>query len=137
MRKKTNYKTDEFRSKHAEYMRKWRKEHPSVYNEIAKRYYHAHNDNVKASQKKYRNKIREEVLIHYGGKCVCCGEEKKEFLVLDHINGGGNEHRRKIGLGGGSMTRWIRDNNFPDFFQVLCHNCNMSKSLYGYCPHQR
>jgi hypothetical protein len=27
-------------------------------------------------------------------------------------------------------------NNFPDGFQVLCHNCNMSIGLYGYCPHQ-
>ena len=22
-------------------------------------------------------------------------------------------------------------------FQVLCHNCNMSKGFYGYCPHEK
>lgn len=26
---------------------------------------------------------------------------------------------------------------YPPGFQVLCHNCNFGKSLYGVCPHQR
>jgi hypothetical protein len=26
-------------------------------------------------------------------------------------------------------------NEFPDGFQVLCHNCNLAKGYYGECPH--
>lgn len=31
---------------------------------------------------------------------------------------------------------WLRRNNYPNGFQVLCHNCNMAKGFYGKCPHQ-
>ncbi len=77
---------------------------------------------------------RNTVIFHYGGKCACCGEVKIEFLCIDHINGNGNSHRKEIG---NNIYRWLIDNNFPQDFRVLCHNCNMSLGLYGYCPHQR
>jgi hypothetical protein len=32
--------------------------------------------------------------------------------------------------------RWLITNNFPDDFQILCHNCNYAKS-HGGCPHKR
>lgn len=76
------------------------------------------------------------VLNHYGGsppKCACCGEPHIEFLAIDHVNNDGNIHRRKIKT---NIFDWIIKNNFPNGFQVLCHNCNLSKAFYGYCPHQ-
>ena len=79
---------------------------------------------------------RLKVLQHYGGeepKCACCGESHLEFLSIDHINGGGNEHRKKEGIR--SMHIWLYKHKFPDGFRVLCHNCNFSYGLYGYCPH--
>jgi hypothetical protein len=63
-----------------------------------------------------------------------------EFLALDHINGGGNAHRREVtgsAKGGPKFYYWLRDNNYPPGFQVLCHNCNQAKATYGRCPHQR
>src|SRR3990167_5629647 len=42
-------------------------------------------------------RVRQEALTAYGATCKCCGETRIEFLAFDHINGGGNEHRRKIG----------------------------------------
>jgi hypothetical protein len=81
-------------------------------------------------------KLREEVIQAYGGpRCMCCGETERAFLCIDHVNGGGYQHRKEIGTG--SFYRWLRKNGFPTGFQVLCFNCNMGKLLNGgVCPHQ-
>lgn len=82
---------------------------------------------------------RASALAAYGGVCQCCREARMVFLVIDHVAGGGNEHRRSISNGrmGGSYAfyRWLNTNKFPPGFQVLCHNCNFAKS-HGGCPHQ-
>ena len=86
-------------------------------------------------------KRRITVLKFYSGNppfCKCCGEKIIEFLSIDHIKGGGNKHRREMGLKnghGGNIYSWLIRNNFPEGFQVLCHNCNMAKGFYGNCPH--
>lgn len=75
-------------------------------------------------------------LQFYGGnppKCACCGETTYQFLAMDHINGGGNAHRRKVGV---NLYIWLRREGFPKGFQVLCHNCNLAKGFYGICPHK-
>lgn len=77
---------------------------------------------------------RDKVLAHYGGRCGCCGEARREFLAIDHINGGGKQHRREMGL---HLTQWLVRNGFPAGFQLLCHNCNTAKGLYGACPHTK
>ena len=84
--------------------------------------------------------IRRQVIEHYGGKCVCCGEKEQAFLQLDHIDGNGNKHRREIEAKAGgrvSMVKWAWTNKYPDFLQLLCANCNMAKGIYGKCPHQK
>lgn len=85
--------------------------------------------------KRFNNNARIKVLLHYGATCKCCGDTTQEFLALDHINGGGNKHRKEIGKYGNHIYQWIIKNNFPEGFRVLCHNCNMSLGFYGYCPH--
>lgn len=78
-------------------------------------------------------------LQHYGGKvprCKCCKEKIVQFLAIDHINGEGNRHRREV-LRRGEIYYWLIKNNFPKGFQILCHNCNMAKGLYGKCPHNK
>jgi hypothetical protein len=86
--------------------------------------------------KKINHKLKQEVISHYGGKCKCCGEDHWEFLTIDHVGGGGAEHRRKIG-GGNKIYYWLRKNNYPKGFRVLCVGCNFSLGMYGYCPHQK
>lgn len=92
-----------------------------------------------ASKRLYRE-LRTRVLDAYGKHCQCCGEPTFEFLAIDHIDGGGREHRaflRQRGIGAGAgFYRWLEVNGFPLGFQVLCHNCNMAKGFYGVCPHQ-
>lgn len=83
-----------------------------------------------------RRRRRLEVLTHYSNghpQCACCGEKHLEFLSIDHINGGGNKHRQKEGYA--RIYRWLRQHDYPDGYRVLCHNCNQSIGLYGYCPH--
>ena len=90
------------------------------------------NIKARALSQKYRTLCLE----HYGGtppKCSCCNENQKEFLAIDHINGGGFKHRKTIS---GNFFVHLVKNNFPPGFQVLCHNCNMAKGFYGKCPHQ-
>jgi hypothetical protein len=78
-----------------------------------------------------RDNNRNTVIKYYGGKCVECGESKSVCLAIDHIDGDGNTHRHKIGKYGSGFFKWLMDNNFPEGFQILCHNCNMSKYLNG------
>lgn len=88
-----------------------------------------------------RTKLKNQVFTHYGGKCVCCGESNWMFLTIDHVNGSGAAHRLELTgrpRQGGStqMYRWLVKNNYPDGFQLLCWNCNVTKHIYGMCPHQ-
>lgn len=79
-------------------------------------------------------KIRLKVIAHYGGKCVCCGESNWAFLEFDHINNDGNEHRKEVKQ---VTASWIIANDYPDYLQLLCANCNKAKGLYGKCPHHK
>lgn len=81
--------------------------------------------------------LRVKVLTYYSGgtpKCACCGIAHLEFLSVDHIHGGGAKQRRTIKT---RWWEWLRKAGYPSGFRVLCHNCNQSIGLYGYCPHQQ
>lgn len=81
-------------------------------------------------------RLRLEVLSYYSGgkpRCDCCGEERIEFLGMDHMDGGGAKHRASLKT---SIYRFLKKNNYPPRFRVLCHNCNQSLGQYGYCPHK-
>ena len=88
-----------------------------------------------AYQRQYNRSLREVALEKYGGKCYCCGETQYEFLGIDHLNGGGHLHRQEMKKDGLHITLWLRKHNYPEGFGVLCHNCNLARGYYGYCPH--
>lgn len=101
-----------------EYTKQWRKDNPQ-------------------SAFKSRHQYKINALTHYGGNppiCMCCGEEHIEFLTIDHILGGGTEHRREINRK--TIYHWLYTNNYPEGYRVLCMNCNLAYGVYGYCPHQ-
>lgn len=84
-----------------------------------------------------RLKFKIEVFSHYGQVCNCCGESNIHFLTIDHVGGGGNAHRRTNKIWSGTSTYiWLRKNNYPTGFQVLCFNCNMAKRTSDVCPHK-
>ena len=95
------------------------------------------NPNYNQHYKNYQKKLKEEVLNAYGNQCECCKENNPLFLTIDHINGEGNKHRKIVGSGGYKMYRWIKKNNFPKEFRILCFNCNCGRQLNnGICPHK-
>jgi len=91
--------------------------------------------------KDYRLKLKIDVLTHYSNgtpKCACCGETLIGFLSVDHINGGGTEHRKKIGRFGSSFYQWLKQHKYPSGYQVLCYDCNIGKAHNdGICPHKQ
>lgn len=101
--------------------------------------YWANRDSILDKNKKRELAIKDDVFNGYGGYiCVCCGEKEKVFLTIDHINGGGIEHRRNISGGAKGIYRWLRKNNYPKGFRVLCYNCNCGRSRNnGICPHEK
>ncbi len=86
-----------------------------------------------------RIRRRDEVFAAYGGyKCICCGEEERDFLTIDHANGDGWEHRKTVKAT--NLYHWLKQNKFPPGFQVLCYNCNCGSgkaNMKGICPHKR
>lgn len=86
---------------------------------------------------RWNKQLRFTALETYGSICACCGEDNPKFLAIDHINGGGNKHRRELGITSGlQFLCWLRRNDWPEGFQVLCHNCNFAKGHYNQCPHK-
>jgi hypothetical protein len=87
---------------------------------------------------KWKRGISLETIKRYGGKCACCGESRREFLAIDHIDGGGEKHRKELGMrGGANFYGYLKSQGYPAGYRVLCHNCNQSLGSYGYCPHAK
>lgn len=84
-----------------------------------------------------RRKLKYLIVLKYGGKCECCGIDDIEFLTIDHTNNDGNNHRKELKQKKQTLYAWLKRNNFPDGFRVLCFNCNCSRGAYGYCPHEK
>jgi hypothetical protein len=78
--------------------------------------------------------LREDIIKAYGSKCICCGENHPYFLGLDHVNDDGNLERETLKCH--QIYAKAKKENYPPTYQLLCHNCNMAKSLYGVCPHK-
>jgi hypothetical protein len=125
----------------------WRANNPELVkekNRAAKnkaRIYRAQHPEYEGTNRRARYlRYRNDALDHYSNgnlQCTCpgCPVIEREFLALDHIEGGGGKHRKETGRGF-AFFYWLRRNGFPPLFQLLCHNCNMAKAFYGVCPHQ-
>jgi hypothetical protein len=90
-------------------------------------------------QESWYARIRSALLRHYSGPnpmCACCACTEVPVLTLDHIHGGGEQHRKVVGRGS-AFYRWVQKNGYPPDYQVLCHNCNHAAGQIGYCPHTR
>jgi len=80
---------------------------------------------------KYFERVKKEMIEAYGSRCALCGEDRLEFLTIDHVNGGGKKHRHSLGVSSGKrgFYMWLRKQGWPrDDYQLLCFNCNCSKN---------
>ena len=89
------------------------------------------NDIRRANQRKYW-KFKQEIFSHYSPelKCQRCGFDDIRALSIDHIKGKGRRHLQteKIWSGMG-LYLWLKRNNYPSEFQVLCANCQSIKRV--------
>jgi len=112
----------------------YRKKNKGHYRRHNREYYQKNKERYK----KENDLLRDRVLAAYGHECECCGENRKEFLALDHVSGGGKKHLDSLGLSGGcGFHKWLEKNNYPSIIRILCHNCNCALGFYGYCPHEK
>lgn len=108
-----------------------------------KKYWKENKEELSAKKKIYRtiNAVRiaevkklGEIRVRLGalrqysnGKlcCALCKETNLSFLCLDHIEGGGTRHRKlNSSVKGKGVYWWVKKNNYPPIFRVLCYNCN-------------
>lgn len=118
---------------------RWRLANPDKVKAMSRGYYKRHPELVKARAKRTQIRSKMEVFTHYSKgppTCDCCGEMEFNFLSVDHIGGGGAEHRRQIG-GAQALYSWLRRNGYPPGYRILCFNCNLSIGFFGTCPHKR
>lgn len=125
-----------------------KKENPEIFRIYAREWRRKNPERARARNRLHGKKLKMEILTHYSnGKpyCVCCLESEINFLTLDHIGNDGARHREKIsgkkrhvgGSSAGAVTYyWVKKNNFPKLFQVMCMNCNWGKRITGVCPHK-
>lgn len=111
-----------------------RKRDPIKYKIMKKRQYQnqIHTNRSRANKNRKINRL--SALETYSkGKfvCACCGCNDYDCLTIDHIYNDGAKHRKEIGAS--NLYSWLKVNNYPEGFQVLCYNCNMVKGHYGYC----
>ena len=80
----------------------------------------------KVEKRKARDKYRrDECFIGYGGRCVYCGNDNLNHLVLHHPNGNGKIHRDAVGGYGSSFYKSLIDLGFPDDVELACANCHL------------
>lgn len=113
--------------------RRYDEAHREERREATRRYREANHETVLERKRSQREANRAKVLAHYSvtspPSCACCGTTDR--LTIDHVNGGGRQHRMEvIGSPGRShdFYAWLIRENFPAGFAVLCLPCNASKS---------
>ena len=119
-----------------EYVEKWRKENPDWRNKqrvYFEKWKESHpGSRQQGNSKEWRAKIKRIVLTHYANEkleCVICHENRIGCLSIDHINGGGNKHRKEIKSSGYHFYMWLIKNKFPEGYRTLCMNCQFLSTI--------
>lgn len=117
---------------------------PSVrarYAETSKKWNNNNRERLNESTRKRTYRYKIEAISHYSNGlncCACCGESNIQFLTIDHIDNNGANHRRAMNHS--SICDWLKFNDYPSGYQVLCWNCNCGKAFNtiskGICPHK-
>lgn len=107
--------------------------HSPYCRECSKDYERMNKDRRQRLQNGYYKGNRRAVLKMYGGKCACCGEIEPLFLDVDHVHGGGTQHRKTMTPS--TFYRWLLKER-REGIQILCCNCNCGRWRNGgICPH--
>ena len=123
------------------YHRNYNRQHPKYGRKTVANYRRNHPDRVRATQKKHgpvyrhtRNtRLKMLALSHYSkdpthAACKRCGFDDIRALQIDHMYGGGRQHRIQLRQAGTTnFYQWLWKQDYPEGYQVLCANCNWIK----------
>lgn len=126
-----------------EYQRAYREKNREALREYARQYYHNNRVRYQAYWKKHRQqmnaigrkrnlRIKREVLSYYGGgvlSCMWCSFGDIRALSIDHIKGGGTQHKKSLGGYKSHLYDWLKQQGFPEGYQTLCMNCQYIKKI--------
>lgn len=139
-KEKVSKNKKEYRLEHKSEIKEYQREYDKNYRKInkdllvekKKEYYDENKGRISKKSKNNRIERKIQVFNILGGcKCVICGEEKLEFLTIDHIDGTGYLDR-KIGLTGEKLYRAIANNKYPQEklsnLRVLCYDHNLGRN---------
>jgi hypothetical protein len=144
--------TQRWRESHREHLKEYDEIHNAIYWELNKErdkpkrvayrlahkeriqnqiveWHKTHKEAVSRINREHWQRVKFQVLSHYANgtpKCTRCGFVDIRALSLDHIAGGGNQHRKQIGSG---WYRKLRKASYPEGYQVLCMNCQWIKRV--------
>ncbi len=110
----------------------WASQNKNRLRKYVRQFRNKNKSRINENQRNYRASVKHEVFMRYGGyQCVCCGETEKIFLTIDHIyKSGKSPYERQ------QLYMWLKRQNFPEGFRVLCFNCNLGRNRNkGICPH--
>jgi len=114
------------------YQKAYAKRNPEKVRAASRKAYHRDPQKSLARSAEIRRTLKQAAFEHYGQVCACCSEADKAFLTIDHIvppkSKSSYERKRLYG--------WLKSRKYPSGFQTLCWNCNMTKGIYGACPHK-
>lgn len=101
--------------------------------EVQREYRESNRQKLREFSQRYHREIKLKALRHYsknGSEPVCkeCGFSDIRALSIDHILGGGAQHRLKVGVKTGThFYHWLKKQGYPEGYQVLCMNCQFIK----------
>lgn len=84
---------------------------------------------VLESRRKFNRGLKASALRAYGHICAICANPNPVVLTVDHVTdryGTGSQHIKDIKPT--TFYQWLKNENYPDGFQVLCFNCNWYKA---------
>src|SRR5258708_14392176 len=112
------------------YMAKYFKDNREKFRQYGKKWYDKDPKHANELREARKQVVRNAVFAAYGNKCACCSETIKEFLSVDHVNGGGGKKKKKI-LGVETFFYLVPGHWFPpDDFTVLFITCNFFFLVY-------
>jgi hypothetical protein len=112
------------------YQERYCKENKDEINRKHRIYNHEHRKQRGQQYREWREQRHLLVVYVYSDgyvKCKLCNEDDLDVLTIDHINGGGTKHLKKIP--NADLYAWLINESFPDGFRVLCWNCQHREKL--------
>jgi len=111
--------------------------HRDDVNSVKQQWKRNNKEKISVYRSESKERLKKDLIDGYGGCCSCCGEKHVEFLTLEHLKGGGNQHRKRSG-GHLKIYRELRVLGFPkEDFTIMCMNCNFARRLGKECPHKK